>query len=638
MNAESRTADLFRRSPAIREQILAKLERNEIGGLERLGIAVVDLRAVVEGRPLAGPPAPAGLDTVRQRAVEALVRRFGRPVLLIQNGTYVAPELPAVVAELAPHRARIERAVASVGRVEFINHAMPWGGTGWVVDEHTIVTNRHVAEIVAESIGNGRFRFRISLAGVPFGARFDLLEELGPPPPSREIALTSVTFIARTDQPDIALLQAARDTPLPPPLQLASAPGVDGQAIGIIGYPAYDSRNDPDDIARYFGDIFDVKRFAPGVVSQVAGERPFFMHDATTLGGNSGSVVLDLATGNALGLHFAGTYLEGNFAVTAQQIKRALAGQRSMVTVPVALVSNIERPDGTHQALFFEGREGYDPEFLGTGSLQVPLPGLNGHDADAAEPMSAVAASAKFLHYTHFSLAYSSTRRVPIVTAVNIDGESSRRIKRKDDKWFSDLRLPAEIQLTQADYRHPDIDRSHMVRREDPNWGLLSVARVANDDTFHYTNAAPQPARLNQGKTQWLGLEDYILSNTRTHGLQISVFTGPVLRATDPFLDNGVQVPEEFWKVVAAVDEETGALRSTGYILSQGTLIGDITESFVFGQYQTYQVPVATIAEATGLDFGCLVAVDALNTEPVPEALPGRPRVVPLDRLEHMVL
>jgi endonuclease G len=636
MSAESRTADLFRRSPAIREQLLGKIERNEIGGLERLGIAVVDLKAVVEGRPLAGPPPPAGLETVRQRAVEAIVRRFGRPVLLVQNGTYVAPELPAVVAELSPHRARIERAIASVGRVEFTNHAMPWGGTGWVVDERTIVTNRHVAEFVAESIGNGRFRFRMSLAGVPFGARLDMLEELGTLPPSKEIVLTSVTFIARSDQPDIALLQAS--SPLPAPLELANAPGADGQAIGIIGYPAYDSRNDPDDIARYFGDIFDVKRFAPGVVSQVAGGRPFFMHDATTLGGNSGSVVLDLATGKALGLHFAGTYLEGNFAVTAEQIKRAMAGQRSMVTVPDALVSNIERPDGTHQASFFEGREGYNPEFLGTGPLQVPLPALNGHDADAASPVSAVAASGKFLHYTHFSLAYSTSRRVPIVTAVNIDGESSRKIKRKDDKWFSDLRLPAEIQLTQADYGHPDIDRGHMVRREDPNWGLLSVARVANDDTFHYTNAAPQHARLNQGKTQWLGLEDYILTNSRTHGLQISVFTGPVLRGTDPFLENGVQVPEEFWKVVAAVDEETGALRSTGYLLSQGTLIGDITESFVFGEYQTYQVPVATIAEDTGLDFGSLVAADALNNEPVPEALPGRPRVVPLDRLEHMVL
>ena len=32
----------------------------------------------------------------------------------------------------------------------------------------------------------------------------------------------------------------------------------------------------------------------------------YFTHDCTTLGGNSGSVVLDLTTGEAVGLHFAG--------------------------------------------------------------------------------------------------------------------------------------------------------------------------------------------------------------------------------------------------------------------------------------------------------------------------------------------
>jgi endonuclease G len=235
-------------------------------------------------------------------------------------------------------------------------------------------------------------------------------------------------------------------------------------------------------------------------------------------------------------------------------------------------------------------------------------------------------------------VAFSSTRRIPIFTAVNIDGENAKKIKRKDDKWFADLRLPRDIQLNQKDYAHPDIDRGHMVRREDPNWGTLNLAQVANDDTFHYTNAAPQHSKLNQGKTQWLGLEEYVLTNAKTHGLLISVFTGPVLRDNDPSLENGIQVPEEFWKVVVTIDEEARKLRSTGYVLSQGTLIGDITEAFVFGQYRTYQVPVATIATSTGLDFKGLVAADALRRRPLPEAVPGKPPVIPLDRLENMVL
>jgi hypothetical protein len=60
-----------------------------------------------------------------------------------------------------------------------------------------------------------------------------------------------------------------------------------------------------------------------------------------------------------------------------------------------------------------------------------------------------------------------------------------------------------------------------------------------------------------------------------------------------------------------------------------------LTEAFVFGQYRTYQIPVATIARST---FKGLVPADALRRRPLPEAVPGKPPVIPLDRLENMVL
>ena len=637
-NPESRTAALFRQKPELRDEILKKIDSGEMGNVAELGVQHEELKAFVEGRPRLGYAESAAQETGHQRALEAIVRRFGRPVLLIQNNTYVAPELPSVVQELAPHRPRIEAAIKKVGRVEFINHAMPWGGTGWLVDKNIVITNRHVAEIVAEASGNGQYRFKLSLGGVPFGARLDFKEELGSAVGSvHEVLVKSVKFIARSDQPDIALLELKPSGPLPDPLVLFDGPSADGQSIGVIGYPAYDSRNDPQDIARYFGNIFDVKRFAPGVVSQPAGAQHFFMHDATTLGGNSGSVVLDLASGQALGLHFAGTYLEGNFAVTSAEIKKALAGLNATVTVPPAFASISEAVDGKHQPSFFNGRTGYDATFLGSDGLTVPLLGLGALETDAADPVDATATTGKFLHYTHFSVTFSASRRIPIFTAVNINGEEARKIKRQNDKWFTDLRLPIDLQLTREDYGHPDIDRGHMVRREDPNWGTFDIAQAANDDTFHYTNAAPQHARLNQGKTQWLGLEEYVLSNAKTHGLSVCVFTGPVLREDDPSLDTGVQVPEEFWKVVVAIDADTGKLRSTGYVLSQGKLIEDITEAFVFGQYRTYQVPVSKIQEATGLDFKGLVAADALTQHPL-ESPGGKPPVIPLEQLENMVL
>ena len=45
-------------------------------------------------------------------------------------------------------------------------------------------------------------------------------------------------------------------------------------------------------------------------------------HDASTLGGNSGSAVVDLSTGRIIGLHFAGIYLDANFAVPAWELAR----------------------------------------------------------------------------------------------------------------------------------------------------------------------------------------------------------------------------------------------------------------------------------------------------------------------------
>jgi DNA/RNA endonuclease G (NUC1) len=61
-------------------------------------------------------------------------------------------------------------------------------------------------------------------------------------------------------------------------------------------------------------------------------------------------------------------------------------------------------------------------------------------------------------------------------------------------------------------------------------WG--SNAEIANDDTFFFTNATPQHARLTQGN--WNDLEDHILTNTDAHDLLVDVFRGPVFADDDP--------------------------------------------------------------------------------------------------------
>jgi hypothetical protein len=71
---------------------------------------------------------------------------------------------------------------------------------------------------------------------------------------------------------------------------------------------------------RIFEDIFNVKRLQPGELREFRSNNNSVLHDCSTLGGNSGSPVIDLETNLVLGLHFGGRYLEVNQAVALWQL------------------------------------------------------------------------------------------------------------------------------------------------------------------------------------------------------------------------------------------------------------------------------------------------------------------------------
>ena len=52
---------------------------------------------------------------------------------------------------------------------------------------------------------------------------------------------------------------------------------------------------------------------------------------------------------------------------------------------------------------------------------------------------------------------------------------------------------------------------------------------------------------------------------------------------------------------MAAIDSRTSKLYATGFVLTQGKMIADFTEAIVFGDWNSFQVPIAQIAKATGL-------------------------------------
>src|SRR6266568_779818 len=255
----------------------------------------------------------------------------------------------------------------------------------------------------------------------------------------------------------------------------------------------------------------------------------------------------------------------------------------------------------------YPDRQGYDPQFLGSGGFEVPLPALPENLIPQAAVNSMAADEPRYvLPYHHFSVVINKERRLAFYTAVNIDGLSSVRLRREADRWFFDPRIPQEQQTGEDVYQDNPLDRGHLVRRLDPAWGpTASAAKIANDDTFHFTNCTPQHHDFNAGQTLWAGLEDYILDNADNLKFRVSVFSGPVLAADDDQY-RGVQLPRQFWKVVAMV-KQGGELSATAYLLSQEQLIKGLEiapEAFSYGAYRTYQVPVRQMEDLTACPLG----------------------------------
>lgn len=337
-------SDLTGQVEARMHEVLERVPADEVGDRREfsraLGIMLAE--TLRTARKLdADPNAP--LSRSETLALEAVIRTNGsRPSLLVRKGRVDAghPLVGDWGPALADTAGRLRGPLDAVGRIEPADgSSRNFFGTGWVVDADAglVLTNLHVLEAMQKRLPNVMLRrgagFRIL-----GGAFIDFAAEAGATEPSRFRVVEATP--SGIDGPGLARMDAAllRIEPdatqvVPAAIRPTSDPdgprGVFGSfcVVGVPGPPPFTAGlHEGVDWtwvnSVLFGNRFGVKRLAPGVAHKPLGtiegdpRRWVFGHDATTLGGSSGSALLSWldAEPTSFGLHFAGASVDTNYA------------------------------------------------------------------------------------------------------------------------------------------------------------------------------------------------------------------------------------------------------------------------------------------------------------------------------------
>jgi endonuclease G len=261
----------------------------------------------------------------------------------------------------------------------------------------------------------------------------------------------------------------------------------------------------------------------------------------------------------------------------------------------------------------------YNPNFIS--GFRIPLPSVVSADTPPGSP----------LHYHHHSIVMNPQRRFAYFSASNIDGRSWQPIDRtggfqKDSKLEAEFQLGTELysSISAGKTRGNDFDEGHLTSFQVVLWGQEKELKLAGADTFFYTNCVPQHGSLNRGS--WRSLEQYLVKKgADPNELKISVMTGPVLLANDPYFINAIngeliRLPVAFWKVIYY--KAVQGLQAVGFMMSHRNLLladktitydeDDVTRSaleeledvfMMFPKATTYQVSISFIEKISGIKF-----------------------------------
>jgi Trypsin-like peptidase domain len=279
-----------------------------------------------------GPPADEAvkkLETYYEEAAKKKTESVVRDDLRTHPALYAGPE--AILEDervpvawhslLNDRRSLIKHVLRSVGRIQLYNLDDPPGlpvhsysegeivGTGFMAGEGIVMTNRHVANFFAELDQPGWPFRKDGRAGLDAVVRINFAGVYDDEP--QLFRITKVLFAEPDERRDVVLLKVEPkpNAPLPEPLALQT---IDPKAadtirkVFVCGYPTSNNEDDPR-VENLFK-ILRVKRVSLGEMTGSVYEKGLLRiyHNCFTIGGSSGSPLVDFDSGTVWGLHYFG--------------------------------------------------------------------------------------------------------------------------------------------------------------------------------------------------------------------------------------------------------------------------------------------------------------------------------------------
>ncbi|MBQ2123829.1 MAG: DNA/RNA non-specific endonuclease [Bacteroidaceae bacterium] len=193
----------------------------------------------------------------------------------------------------------------------------------------------------------------------------------------------------------------------------------------------------------------------------------------------------------------------------------------------------------------------------------------------------------RIVEHTGFTLSFNREHNNPNWVAWELTAQEVSGSLQRNDDFDPDPELPANHQVTHADYTKSGYDRGHMVPAADMKW-----SRKAMNDCFYMSNICPQTHTLNAGG--WETLESACRRWAKQEGA-VYIVCGPVYKGAKHKTigkDLKITVPEGFFKVVLSMRE--GKEKAIGFYYANSNA------------KQTMEQTATTVNEIealTGMDF-----------------------------------